>query len=165
MEPSLGWFEPVPRFWMSLNLLTGIGCAVLAWLAQLRWYPSLRAADAPAFRAVHDRHLRRLAWLAPPVMLADFGASVWLGSNLWYWWGDLEWGSIRPFGLYASAAIAATGIAWVSTFLLQVPLHRRLEGGRDAPALDALLSTNRLRVAAWSAKVGILAVWLALPAA
>lgn len=159
MDVPWWWFYPDA---MILNLWTAFASAVLVWWAQLGWYPALRAEAPERFRAAHDRHLRKLGWLAPPVMLADLAATGWLAANIAFWWGKLVWNPAWHFSSYAAAAIAVTGIGWVSTFALQVPLHNRLREGRDPAALDALLSTNRIRVAAWSAKGMVLAVWLAI---
>ncbi len=48
-------------------------------------------------------------------------------------------------------------LIWLSTAVLLVPLHRRLSGGRDLPAVRRLVACNWLRTVAWSGRG-----WLAL---
>jgi hypothetical protein len=59
-------------------------------------------------------------------------------------------------GLVLLAAI------WLSTFGLQVPLHRRLELGFDDDAHAALVRTNWIRTLAWTARGLLLLVLVAL---
>jgi hypothetical protein len=49
-------------------------------------------------------------------------------------------------------SVALLGIVWISTFLLQVPLHRRLLKGRDIRALSRLTATNWIRTLAWTGR-------------
>ena len=48
---------------------------------------------------------------------------------------------------------------WLSTFAVQVPLHRRLAQGFDAHSQARLVRTNWARTAMWSAR-GAVVLWL-----
>jgi hypothetical protein len=50
-------------------------------------------------------------------------------------------------------------VIWISTFLVQVPLHRRLSAAWDPVAARRLVQTNWIRAAAWTLR-GVLALLL-----
>jgi hypothetical protein len=52
-------------------------------------------------------------------------------------------------------------LLWVSTFLVQVPLHERLRGGYDAELIARLVWTNWWRTAGWTMRAGLL-LWESL---
>jgi hypothetical protein len=53
--------------------------------------------------------------------------------------------------LIDGCVLALVALTWVSTFLVSVPLHRRLEGGdRSLELCRALERTNWPRTALWS---------------
>jgi hypothetical protein len=51
--------------------------------------------------------------------------------------------------------LALLAVVWLSTFLLQVPCHRRLERGFDAAAASRLVATNWIRTIAWSLRAAV----------
>ena len=53
------------------------------------------------------------------------------------------------------AGLALLAVIWLSTALVQVPLHRRLQGGFDAAAHRRLVRTNWLRTAAWTLRAAL----------
>ena len=59
------------------------------------------------------------------------------------------------------AALALIGVIWLSTFLVQVPLHDLLGQGFDPDRHAALVRTNWIRTLAWSARGVLLLAWLA----
>ena len=50
-------------------------------------------------------------------------------------------------------------VIWLSTALIQVPLHQRLGGGFDAEVHSRLVTSNWIRTVAWTLR-GLLAVHL-----
>ena len=50
-------------------------------------------------------------------------------------------------------------VIWVSTALLQVPLHRKLSAGFDARRVQLLIGSNWIRTVAWSVR-GLIALLL-----
>jgi hypothetical protein len=72
----------------------------------------------------------------------------------------------RPQGtplwmLIAGAALLL--VVWLSTAVLQVPLHATLTKGYDERAIAMLVSTNWIRTVAWSARgvLALLMIWAA----
>jgi hypothetical protein len=50
---------------------------------------------------------------------------------------------------------------WITTALVQVPLHRRLSAGYDEPTGRRLVRTNWVRTALWSLRGLVVALMLA----
>lgn len=71
----------------------------------------------------------------------------------------------RPAGVPPVLALLAGALGLTTVLLtvaVQVPLHTRLGAGYDDAVARRLLSTNRLRVAAWTAAAAVALVMLAL---
>ncbi len=144
------WEQWILAFWV--NFATAIPCFLLCVLAQVRWYPQFLRIHPSEFPSAHARHCRRLGWLAPLPFLADLLAAGWLA-----WLG---WSHYYPFlhftrylGHLTVACVAMTLLGWASTFLLVVPLHRRLESGFDEGTVRTLIRLNAVRTAVWALKI------------
>jgi hypothetical protein len=157
------WENLMLAFWVKANTVSSLACLLIAGLAQFRWYPGLARTPEADFPAAHKRHCRALSWIAPVPMVADLVLGV--GAPWWFFFtfgsGALqvpqtpaEWLLVSSLSL----GFAASVLAWVSTFLIQVPLHRRLESGYNSDALSTLLRTNWIRTGAWGLKTLILGV-------
>ena len=117
------------------------------WFVQVVHYPLFELASERRFERFAAEHQRRTGFVVAPLMITEAATALallvapplGLGRGL-PWLGALLLASI-----------------WLSTALVQVPLHRRLGGGRDASAIRRLVASNWLRTAAWSGRG-----WLAL---
>jgi hypothetical protein len=115
--------------------------AGLAWTVQLVVYPGFReVGPTPAWPAFHAAHVRRTTLAVGPVWAVQ-GACVAALLVL----------SPGPLVLL-TAALAVVPV--VSSAAVQVPLHRRLGAGWDAPAADRLVRSTAVRTAAWTAGAG-----------
>jgi hypothetical protein len=127
-----------------LNLIVAGYLCGLIWFVQLVHYPLMRyvnESDWPRFHAAHtSRTTVAVAW----AILADLGlgmALVWSGPNAW-----------------TIVALAMSVVALISTFGIQVPLHQRLRDVRSTRSIEMLTSTNWIRTAAWTLRLGLLCV-------
>ena len=114
----------------------------LTWFVQVVNYPLFRAVGAPGYAAYQDEHMRLTTLVVGPLMLLEAATALWLVYD-------------RPG--FVPPALAWTGVAllaviWLSTALLAVPRHEALRHGFDAPAHAALVATNWIRTAAWTAR-------------
>ena len=122
-------------------MLTGI-----IWFVQIAHYPLFPLAGGqnyPIFQRTHERGITRIV---VPLMVLEFVTAIVLLLRF-------------PVGVSRSLfylTIALLVIIWLSTFLLQVPQHRRLETGFTFEAWQALQRTNWVRTIAWSIRVWIL---------
>jgi hypothetical protein len=117
----------------------------LIWMVQVVIYPQFRALGRGEFLAYHADYTRRISWVVGPLMLAEIGTA----GGMW-WNGEGGTWFLISLGLLA--------VNWISTALIQVPLHRKLERGFEAEAHRALVRTNWLRTAAWTGR-GLLVVY------
>jgi len=124
----------------SLNLMGLIGC--IQWIH----YPMFARLDKPEFAASVRWHGERITWLVGPWMLLELICSALL--YLFPPWPS----SVFGWGLGLVAAL------WLSTGLLQVPLHSRLSQGYDPLAVRRLVASNWLRTLLWSGR-GLLSLY------
>ena len=78
-------------------------------------------------------------------MLAEATTATWLLVARW------QAGTPR----LALAGWLLLAVIWVSTALVQMPLHRRLGRSFDAPTIDRLVASNWIRTVAWSLRAPI----------
>lgn len=134
--------------WHQLQVATTFAMLGLIWIVQLVQYPGFRRVPPEAFARYHHHHCAAISWIVGPLMLGEAVAAVIL-------WRDPAGGPLQ------TAIMCCLAVAWLSTGLLQIPLHRRLARGWDEPAIRRLVNTNWLRTAAWSAKAALVAGSLA----
>lgn len=114
----------------------------LCWLVQRVQYPLMDRVGVASYPAYEQAHVARIGPVVAPMMLIELGTGIALllfanGSEARWVWGI-------GMGLLA--------IVWLSTFLIQVPLHDVLVGGFDAEAHASLVRTNWIRTLAWTAR-------------
>ena len=110
--------------------------AGFVWAVQVVLYPLFAETGKENFRAYHGRHMLRITFALGPLLAVEALTAAWL----------LVGGLRDPWFLGSLLPLA---FIYVSTWLVQVPLHFRLGAGFDAEVLKRLLATNRWRTAAW----------------
>lgn len=121
----------------------------LIWFVQVVHYPLFDGVGDEGAVAYAAAHQRQTGWVVGPVMLLEAATAAALVL-------------VPPAGVPAALAWAGAGLlalVWLSTALLQVPLHARLVAGPDRGAVRALVRGNWVRTLAWSARGGV-ALWL-----
>jgi hypothetical protein len=132
------------------NLASTLLMAGVIWIVQVVHYPLFARVGASGFAAYEAEHASRITYVVGPLMVVELATSVLL---LW----------ARPARMPVAAVllgIALVATVWVSTFLVQVPLHATLSRGFDGKAHATLVVTNWVRTAAWTAR-GALVIWTA----
>ena len=139
-----------PALVFVANLASTWFLAGLIWTIQLVHYPLFDRVGRDGFTAYEQAHARMITPLVGPVMLIEALTAVLLLAS-------------RPRFVPAWAAwtgLALVGVVWLSTFLLQVPMHGALARGFDDDAHARLVGTNWIRTAAWTARA-LLCAWCA----
>ena len=137
------------RWLLATNLAAALFLTGLIWTVQIVHYPLFARVGAAGFAAYEAEHSARITVIVGPVMLLELAAAAALVF-------------LRPAGVPAWAAWASltlVGLIWASTALLQIPRHAELAAGFDAAAHAALVATNWIRTAAWTARSALL-LWL-----
>ncbi len=130
---------PIMSSIACFNLAVSWALLVLIWLVQLIVYPGFNRIPAGNFSTYHSWYAKRIAMIVGPLMLAE--VILLIG----WWWA----GADRSAAYVATLAVF---IIWLSTFRLQVPLHKRLQNGKDKDLIRLLVVTNWIRTSAWSFK-------------
>jgi hypothetical protein len=114
----------------------------LIWFVQVVHYPLFDLASERRFGRFAEQHQRRTSLVVVPLMLAELGTAIALVVM-----PPTGVGGILPW-----VGLALLGVIWLSTALVQVPLHRRLSERRDERAIRRLVATNWIRTVAWTAR-------------
>ena len=112
----------------------------LIWLVQVVHYPLFSYADRSTYPAFADAHSRLITVIVGPAMLVELVTAGLLLTN-------------RPAALPVQWAWAGAGLVvavWLSTALLQVPMHSQLAQGYDEQAHRWLVTSNWIRTGAWT---------------
>ncbi len=120
----------------------------LIWFVQVVHYPLFRAVGPAQFPGYALAHQRRTTWVVAPVMLIELASAVALVART----------GTSP--LHAWTGLSLLLVIWLSTFLLQVPMHERLATRFDHAAWRRLVVTNWTRTAAWTLRAIIAALML-----
>ena len=120
------------------------------WIVQIVHYPLFSYADRSTYAAFAQAHGRLITPVVGPAMLVELVTAVWLLLD-------------RPAAFpqrWAGAGLLLVLVIWVSTALLQVPMHGRLAQGYEARSHAWLVGSNWIRTLAWTARSVMLAVVL-----
>ena len=122
----------------------------LIWFVQIVHYPLFSKVGEGGFPLYSEAHSRLTSYVVGPPMLVEAGTALLLVF-------------LRPEGVslpLALLGLALVAVIWLSTALLQVPRHTSLGSGFDRSHWRALVGTNWIRTAAWSAR-GLVVLWMA----
>lgn len=134
-----------------VNLVSTLFMTGVIWFVQLVHYPLFRRASRTMFFEFVRGHSIRTSWTVMPPMLVELLSSIALLMQP----PEFLESALAQLGVVLVAAI------WLSTFLVQVPLHRKLSNGYSATAVRALVLTNWIRTLLWTARAILLLLVLA----
>ena len=131
------------------NLFATLTMFGVIWVVQLVHYPLFAGVGVDGFVAYEASHQVRITWIVFPAMLLELGTAVallWLRPDI-----------VPPWMVWAGLALV--GVVWLSTALVQVPLHSTLSAGFDGDAHARLVATNWVRTVAWTLRAGLV-LWM-----
>lgn len=114
----------------------------LVWFVQIIHNPLMRHVGEKEFRQYEQRHTRLAGFLIAPVMLIELVATTVILIN------DPDTAIVIASGLLA--------VIWLSTFLIQRPLHQKLSLSFNQAHLGKLIRTNWIRTIAWTLKSAVM---------
>lgn len=138
---------------LLLHVASTWGMVGLIWLVQLVQYPQFGLIAAQDFPLVHAHHSHRITWIVLPLMGVELVTAGVLFRSPPPW---------VPAGETALGLLLVLGL-WVSTGLLQVPLHERLSHGLDPLLQRSLVRGNWIRTFLWSLRGLLVLGWLRAP--
>ena len=120
----------------------------IIWFVQVVHYPLFARVRGAEYARYMAGHTRLTTWVVAPPMLLEALCAALLAVRA----------TAGIDRLAAWIGILLIVVIWASTWLLQVPRHRRLADGFDPRAHASLVSTNWIRTISWSLR-GVLALW------
>ena len=133
------------------NLVLAFIAVGLIWTIQLVHYPSMRFIPKERFVEYHNFHSIRISFLAMPLMLTELGTSLMLFYQNYN-------NAIQTIFLINLVIVV---LIWLSTFLIQVPLHNALSKEKQSEKLSKLICTNWIRTILWTARSILMILFLA----
>ncbi len=129
-------------------LASGVMCGVI-WFVQVVHYPLFARVDTDATTYAAENQARTGRVVIPPMLVE--GATAALVALA------------PPPGIGRPAALVGLGLVavlWLSTALVQMPLHHRLgTAGHQPETVEALVRGNWCRTLLWTVRA-ILALWM-----
>jgi hypothetical protein len=122
---------------------------------QMVHYPLFGRIDVATFGAYQASNTARTTVVVLPPMMIELVTALLLVVN-------------RGHGIRSAEAWAGVlllGVIWISTLLVQSPLHGRLQEHLDPRWVARLVTTNWLRTVLWSVRGVLVAAWLIRPPA
>ncbi len=131
-----------PEILWKLQLVLAAAMTGIIWQVQLLTYPQFLRVSARDFSAYHYSHTMRMSWVVVPPMLVELALALLAAWQL------------RSTVSYLALALVIA--LWLTTALVQIPLHNRLARGHDCSVIRKLITTNWLRTILWSARTVLL---------
>lgn len=128
------------------NIAVSWGLLILIWLVQIIIYPGFQRISDDDFAGYHRWYVKRISSVVLPLMIAELTLTI-------FW--------VRTDGYAISSVFAGllVLIVWLSTFMLQVPIHNQLKKGKNGMQIQRLVITNWIRTAAWSLKAATVSIY------
>lgn len=130
---------------LLLQAAASLPLAGLIWCIQLVHYPIFARLDRADFPQTLRWHGQRITWIVAPLMLLELIFAFWLWK-------------LQPDGQSLAGLMLVAGL-WLSTGLVQVPLHSRLSRQYCPRSLQWLVLSNWLRTLMWTGR-GLLSLWM-----
>ena len=111
----------------------------LIWFVQIVHYPLFAKVGKENWLAYEKAHTHQTSFVTAPLMIVELLtaiAIIFWGWNIPIWWVWLN--LVMVIGL------------WLSTFLIQVPLHNQLLKRFSEAAIRKLVNSNWIRTILWT---------------
>jgi hypothetical protein len=123
-----------------LHLVATSAMCGIIWLVQLVHYPTFHYVDSLRATSFEVFHQNAITPIVLPLMLLEMAT-----FGLLFKQGE------RDRGFLCSGVILA--IVWLSTFLIQTPIHQQLVLGFNPDLIAKLILTNWIRTLGWSVRM------------
>ena len=123
---------------LIVNLFISSFMLGLILVTQIVSYPLFLKVEVSNFSIFHDDYVNRISFIAVPVMLGELFISA-----LVYFYFNTYLGFI---------ILLSTILIFISTFIIQVPLHNKLKLANNRKHIIKLVNTNWIRTFLWLVK-------------
>ncbi len=115
----------------------------VAWFVQLVHYPTLAQLTKEQYNQYNELHFRPTTFITFPTMLLELISGAWILL-------DNPTEGLFPWFVINLIVIL---IIWISTMVVQVPLHFKIAKDPTKKSINKLIQSNWLRTVLWSAKL------------
>ncbi len=133
---------------LLINLIVCLLLTGLIWTIQLVHYPLFLKIEEASFIQYLNAHQKQITPLVAPLMIIELLCSIWLFFHLF-----------KTHLIIAIIQVFLVLIIWLSTFLVQVPLHQKLIKAYNKKACQKLIDSNWLRTICWSLRAAVLLIY------
>ena len=126
---------------INIELLIGINIFMLSviYFTQFVSYPLFLKVSKEKFTSYHDAYTVYISFIVAPAMVIE----LLLSLNILRYQIDL----------ISAINLILISIIWLSTFLIQVPIHKTISFKKDSKKIKRLISTNYIRTISWCTKL------------
>ena len=125
-----------------INLAVSWALFGLIWIVQLVQYPAFFHVSDVNFEAFHQHHTASITIIVMPLMLIEIALVAYL--------------TYQNNSIIYCIPLLLVILIWLSTFLIQVPIHHQLGEGKEVAIIKKLVQTNWIRTILWTFK----ALWV-----
>ena len=136
---------------LIINSAAALFMTGVIWFVQIVHYPLFIFADKEKFPEFSKTHSNNAGYIVIFPMLIELITAVML----------LFLYPSSPFHNYYIGSMFLLALIWISTFIIQVPMHRRLAFGYHNKRIDLLIKYNWIRTIGWTSR-SILLLYLVL---
>ena len=137
--------ETLTNLLLLANLSSSLVMTGLIWFVQIVHYPLFASVGADGFSRYEAKHSQLTSFVVGPPMLIEAATSIALVFAGPHGPGRHE------LPLWAVVAgLVLVGVIWLSTAIILIPCHARLEVGFHGKTHRRLVNGNWIRTAAWT---------------
>jgi hypothetical protein len=128
----------------NLQIVITAALCTLIWIVQLLHYPNFAFYSAEHFSTAMRFHQHRISWLTIPLMISELLLVIGL--------------LLERVAFFNILAFTLVIMIWLTTFLVQVPIHQKLLAGKNDELISRLVQTNWIRTIAWTMKLALVSL-------
>jgi hypothetical protein len=124
----------------------------LIWTIQIVHYPLFKRVGTDGYATYQTEHMSRITYVVAPIMFIELATAIYLAL--------FSIAEINPN--YFRFGLALVLLNWISTLLVQSPIHGKLALNYDEALIKKLVITNWLRTIFWTLRGGLILwiIWL-----
>ena len=122
-----------------LNFIVTLTMLSIIIVTQIVSYPLFLNVDEKIFTSYHSEYVKRITIIVMPIMIIELALTIML-----YYVLD---------GFLSQVFLISLIMIFISTVIIQVPIHNKLKFSYDEYLAKKLIKTNWIRTFLWSLKV------------
>lgn len=128
---------------LIINIFSSFFLTGVIWFVQVVQYPGFHKIMDDNFQQFHRFHIVRISFVVTLPMIIELITSAWLIA------------SFEQFWMFNTVGLGLVTGIWISTFAVQLPIHRKLQKQHTPQLITRLIHTNWIRTILWTTKTGL----------